>query len=162
MFISDECIASLNQTDLESFIYKYSEMNQDYDYLFKLLLIGNSSVGKSSLLLRFSDNIFSERYLIVHLVSYRPSVLISRSEPSNQEAAQSSCRYGILQDRKDSRLLLPHTTKELMVLSSFMTSPIDSPSRILKIGLPKLINMAMKMLSSYWLETSQIWKLAGK
>jgi len=37
--------------------------NQDYDYLFKLLLIGNSAVGKSSLLLRFSDNIFNESFL---------------------------------------------------------------------------------------------------
>ena len=37
--------------------------NQDYDYLFKLLLIGNSAVGKSSLLLRFSDNIFNDSFL---------------------------------------------------------------------------------------------------
>lgn len=38
-------------------------LQQDYDYLFKLLLIGNSSVGKSSLLLRFSDNVFNESFL---------------------------------------------------------------------------------------------------
>lgn len=38
-------------------------MQQEYDYLFKLLLIGNSAVGKSSLLLRFSDNIFNESFL---------------------------------------------------------------------------------------------------
>lgn len=34
----------------------------DYDFVFKTLLIGNSAVGKSSLLLRFSDNIFQESF----------------------------------------------------------------------------------------------------
>lgn len=38
-------------------------LQNDYDFLFKLLLIGNSAVGKSSLLLRFSDNIFNESFL---------------------------------------------------------------------------------------------------
>ncbi|OIR58845.1 MAG: GTPase Rab1/YPT1, small G protein superfamily [Amphiamblys sp. WSBS2006] len=38
-------------------------MNTEYDYLFKLLLIGNSSVGKSCLLLRFADDTYTENYV---------------------------------------------------------------------------------------------------
>ena len=38
-------------------------LQQDYDFVFKLLLIGNSAVGKSSLLLRFADGIFQESFL---------------------------------------------------------------------------------------------------
>jgi Ras-related protein Rab-1A len=38
-------------------------MTSDYDYLFKVLIIGNSGVGKSCLLLRFSDDIFSDNYI---------------------------------------------------------------------------------------------------
>lgn len=37
--------------------------NQDYDFLFKTLIIGNSCVGKSNILLRFSENVFHESFL---------------------------------------------------------------------------------------------------
>jgi len=35
----------------------------EYDYLFKLLLIGDSGVGKSCLLLRFADHSYTESYI---------------------------------------------------------------------------------------------------
>nr|AAC37385.1 Rab1A [Dictyostelium discoideum]prf//2004272A rab1A gene [Dictyostelium discoideum] len=38
-------------------------MNPDYHYLFKLLLIGDSGVGKSCLLLRFADDTYSESFI---------------------------------------------------------------------------------------------------
>ena len=38
-------------------------MQTEYDYLFKVLLIGNSGVGKSSLLLRFADDVFNDNFM---------------------------------------------------------------------------------------------------
>ncbi|KAL3651522.1 Ras-related protein rabd1 [Castilleja foliolosa] len=38
-------------------------MGSEYDYLFKLLLIGDSSVGKSCLLLRFADDSYVDSYI---------------------------------------------------------------------------------------------------
>ncbi|EGV99916.1 Ras-related protein Rab-1A [Cricetulus griseus] len=40
-----------------------SSMNKEYDNLFKLLLIGDSGVGKSCLLLRFADDTYMESYI---------------------------------------------------------------------------------------------------
>ncbi|CBZ28172.1 putative small GTP-binding protein Rab1 [Leishmania mexicana MHOM/GT/2001/U1103] len=38
-------------------------MTAEYDYLFKLLLIGDSGVGKSCLLLRFADDSYTDSYI---------------------------------------------------------------------------------------------------
>jgi Ras-related protein Rab-1A len=38
-------------------------MSAEYDHLFKLLLIGDSGVGKSCLLLRFADDSYTESYI---------------------------------------------------------------------------------------------------
>ncbi|CAD8106364.1 unnamed protein product [Paramecium primaurelia] len=46
-------------------------MIKEYDYLFKLVIVGNSGVGKSSLLLRFSDDTFSDSYLTTIGVDFR-------------------------------------------------------------------------------------------
>jgi hypothetical protein len=42
---------------------KSAAMAKAYDYLFKLLLIGDSGVGKTSVLFRFSDDAFNSTFI---------------------------------------------------------------------------------------------------
>merc|ERR1719331_1290674 len=44
---------------------------RDYDHLFKLVLLGDSGVGKSCLLLRFADDEFTESYITTIGVDFR-------------------------------------------------------------------------------------------
>jgi len=53
-------------------VYFYTmAMKRDYDYLFKLVLIGDSGVGKSCLLLRFADDSFTDSYISTIGVDFR-------------------------------------------------------------------------------------------
>ena len=78
-------------------------MNPEYDYLFKLLLIGDSGVGKSCLLLRFSDDTYSgktnnlsvfENSIFLQKATFQLLALTSKSEQLNLMVKQLSCRFG--------------------------------------------------------------------
>ena len=47
----------------------------DYDYLFKFLIIGNSGVGKSCLLIRFTDDSWSDNYVTTIGVDFKIKTL---------------------------------------------------------------------------------------
>lgn len=48
---------------MELFKYRLDQMIKEYDYFFKLVIVGNAGVGKSSLLLRYSDDKYTDSYL---------------------------------------------------------------------------------------------------
>ena len=54
-------------------------ISQEVDFILKVLIIGDSSVGKSNILLRFSDNIFHETFLPTIGVDFKMKNVESRS-----------------------------------------------------------------------------------
>jgi GTPase SAR1 family protein len=77
-------------------------MIREYDYLFKIVIIGNSSVGKSSLLRRFADDQFQESYLATIGVDFRFKYTPHYRGRYPSTATRSNCRSGTLLDRNVS------------------------------------------------------------
>ena len=52
----------------------------EYLYLFKVVLVGNSSVGKSSIVIRYADDEFSDVFLATIGVDFRFKSFIMNGE----------------------------------------------------------------------------------
>lgn len=55
-------MASANDTRNQTPVQK-DVADQNFDYMFKLLIIGNSSVGKTSFLFRYADDSFTSAFV---------------------------------------------------------------------------------------------------
>jgi Ras-related protein Rab-1A len=51
-------------------------MNIEYDYLFKIVLVGDSGVGKSSLVLKYTDGIYSDAFISTIGVDFKIHTLV--------------------------------------------------------------------------------------
>ena len=54
--------------------------NRQHDHLFKLLIIGDAGVGKSSILTRFADNIFTPSYITTIGVDFKIRTIESNGQ----------------------------------------------------------------------------------
>lgn len=84
-----------------------------YDYLAKLLIIGDSGVGKTNILLRFCEN----NFLTSHLTTIGRSTVIKESTLKLKHWRLTTKRLGYksgtLQGNKDSKQLHKLITKDL-------------------------------------------------
>lgn len=52
-------------------------MNMDYDYLIKLLCVGDSGVGKTSFLYKYTDGVFHTQFISTVGIDFREKTVVS-------------------------------------------------------------------------------------
>ena len=80
---------------------------KEYDYLFKILLIGNSGVGKSSLLFRFSENKWEKEFIPtigVDFVSKLKLIFIIKKEVKNNRSRRQKCKIANMGHRRTRKI----------------------------------------------------------
>merc|ERR1712195_311120 len=119
----------------------------EYDYLFKLLLIGDSGVGKSCLLLRFADDTYTETYISTIGVDFK-----IRTVEIDGKVIKLQIWDTAGQER--FRTITSSYPGGHTVLSWFMTSQMRTVSLQFSVGFRRLIGTAMNMRTKCWWATS--------
>lgn len=123
--------------------------DQNFDYMFKLLIIGNSSVGKTSFLFRYADDSFTSAFVSTVGIDFKVKTVFRhdkrvklqiwvsinncRSNPPIK-GIHGSHRSRTLPVRKGTGLSRQPTTEEPWALFSCMTLQTKNPLIVYKIG----------------------------
>lgn len=116
------------------------------DFLFKILLLGDSGVGKSCIILRYIENSFSQNLMNSIGVDFKlKNIDVDGKKVKLQIVIIPIIFSGTQQGRNGSERSQPHTTKAHRPLLWYMTSLIETPSSMSKIGWPMWTNLPKRV-----------------
>jgi GTPase SAR1 and related small G proteins len=69
--------------------------DQNFDYMFKLLIIGNSSVGKTSFLFRYADDSFTSAFVSTVGIDFKVKTVFRHDKRVKLQIWVSHVAYGI-------------------------------------------------------------------
>lgn len=83
--------------------------DQNFDYMFKLLIIGNSSVGKTSFLFRYADDSFTSAFVSTVGIDFKVKTVFRHDKRVKlqiwvSEVKQNLCTNFSASERADSKI----------------------------------------------------------
>lgn len=111
----------------------------DHDFLFKVVIIGDSGAGKSCLLLKFCDGEFSDTFISTIGVDFKFKNVVSHNKTCKLQIWDTGMTIQFLSlilklDKINSDRLPETFTEGLMVLSSYSILQIEAPFKEFKLG----------------------------
>ncbi|XP_030401420.1 ras-related protein Rab-3C-like isoform X3 [Gopherus evgoodei] len=87
--------------------------DQNFDYMFKLLIIGNSSVGKMSFLFRYADDSFTSAIVSTVGIDFKVKTVYRNEKRVKLQIWVSARKGSTPQGRRDTGRSRRHITEEL-------------------------------------------------
>ena len=109
-----------------------------YDFMAKVIIIGDSGIGKTVLITRFCEDTFKQSYVATIGVDFKVKNMTIHNTRSLIFHLDIDCRYGIPLVRKGSKTLLKHTIREQQESSSPIPSSTELHSKVSIGGSAKL------------------------
>lgn len=86
----------------------------DYDYLIKLLALGDSGVGKTTFLYRYTDNKFNPKFITTVGIDFREKRVVydtQGADGSSGKPLRYICSFGTLLDKSGSGVSPPPSSE---------------------------------------------------